>query len=99
MCDVFISSPVRLSVNRQSVLQKTIQFSLSISTQFVAETVCHGAEKTISLEKVAIMAGSSSQLGSCQTSDLKIGTPVAALPGQWCYKVCAGTGWPSVSIR
>ena len=24
--------------------------------------------------------------------------PVATLPGAWCYRVSAGTGWPSVSI-
>ena len=23
----------------------------------------------------------------------KIGTPVATLPGTWCYRVSAGTGW------
>ena len=32
------------------------------------------------------------------TSDLKIGTAVATLPGTWCYRVSAGTGQPSVSI-
>ena len=36
--------------------------------------------------------------GSSHTSDLKIGTPVAALPGAWCYRVSAGTGRPGVSI-
>ena len=36
--------------------------------------------------------------GSSQTSDSKIGTPVATLPGAWCYRVSAGTGWPGVSI-
>ena len=35
---------------------------------------------------------------SSHTSDLKIGTPVATLPGAWCYRVSAGTGRPSVSI-
>ena len=35
---------------------------------------------------------------SSHTSDLKIGTPVATLPGAWCYRVSAGTGWPSVSV-
>ena len=29
---------------------------------------------------------------SSHTSDLKIGTPVANLPGAWCYRVSAGTG-------
>ena len=29
---------------------------------------------------------------SSHTSDLKIGTPVATLPGTWCYRVSAGTG-------
>ena len=32
------------------------------------------------------------------TSDLKISTPVANLPGTWLYKVSAGTGRPGVSI-
>ena len=36
--------------------------------------------------------------GSSHTSDLKIGTPVATLPGAWHYGVSAGTGWPGVSI-
>ena len=36
--------------------------------------------------------------GSCHTSDLKVGTPVAALPGAWCNRASAGTGWPGVSI-
>ena len=36
--------------------------------------------------------------GSSHTSDLKIGTPVASLPGAWHYRVRAGTGWPGVSI-
>ena len=36
--------------------------------------------------------------GSSHTSDLKIGTPVATLPGAWHYRVSAGTGWPGVSI-
>ena len=36
--------------------------------------------------------------GSSHNSDLNIGTPVATLPGAWCYRVSAGTGWPGVSI-
>ena len=36
--------------------------------------------------------------GSSHTSDLKIGTPVATLPGAWHYRVSAGTGQPGVSI-
>ena len=36
--------------------------------------------------------------GSGHTGDLKIGTPVAALPGAWRYRVCTGTGFPGVSI-
>ena len=32
------------------------------------------------------------------TSDFKIGTPVATLPGAWHYRVSAGTGRPGVSI-
>ena len=36
--------------------------------------------------------------GSSHTSDLKIGTPVATLPGAWRYRVSAWTGWPGVSV-
>ena len=35
---------------------------------------------------------------SSHTSDLKIGTAVATLPGAWHYRVSAGTGQPGVSI-
>ena len=37
-------------------------------------------------------------LGSSHTSDSKIGTPVATLPGAWCSRVSAGTGRPGVRI-
>ena len=37
--------------------------------------------------------------GSSHTSDLKMGTPVASLPGAWHYRVSAGTGRPGVSIQ
>ena len=36
--------------------------------------------------------------GSSHTSDSKLGTPVATLPGAWCYRVSVGTGRPGVSI-
>ena len=36
--------------------------------------------------------------GSSHTSDSKIGTPVATLPGAWRYRVSTGTGRPGVSI-
>ena len=36
--------------------------------------------------------------GSSHTSDLKIGTPLATLPGAWRYRDSAGTGWSGVSI-
>ena len=35
---------------------------------------------------------------SSHTSDSKIGTPVATLPGAWRYRVSAGTGWAGVSM-
>ena len=35
---------------------------------------------------------------SSHTSDLKIGTPVATLPGAGRYRVSAVTGWLGVSI-
>ena len=34
--------------------------------------------------------------GSSHISDLKLGTPVATLPGTWHYRVSAGTGRPRV---
>ena len=40
--------------------------------------------------------GSFSRSG--HTSDFKIGTPVATLPGTWRHRVSAGTGWTGVSI-
>ena len=36
--------------------------------------------------------------GSSHTRDLKLGTPVATLPGAWHYRVSTGTGRPGVSI-
>ena len=36
--------------------------------------------------------------GSSHTSDVKIDTLVATLPGAWRYRISAGTGWPGVSI-
>ena len=36
--------------------------------------------------------------GSSHTSDFKIATPVATLPGAWRNRVSTGTGWPGVSI-
>ena len=36
--------------------------------------------------------------GLSHTSDLKIGTPLATLPGTWRYRVGTGTGQPGVSI-
>ena len=36
--------------------------------------------------------------GSSHTSDSKIGTPVAPLPGALSYRVSSGTGRPGVSI-
>ena len=36
--------------------------------------------------------------GSSHTSDFKIGTQVATLPGAWRYRVSTGTGRPGVSI-
>ena len=36
---------------------------------------------------------------SCLTSDLKIGTLMAVLPGGWHYRVSSRTGWPNVSVH
>ena len=46
----------------------------------------------------SILACAGIFLGSSHTNDFKIGTPVATLPGAWCLRVSAGTGWPCVSI-
>ena len=50
------------------------------------------------LVSVSNPAGGGIFSGSSHTSDLKIGTPVATLPGAWRYGVSTGTGRPSVSI-
>ena len=42
--------------------------------------------------------GFKSRLGLSHTSDLKIGTLVATLPGTWHYRVSTGTGQTGVSI-
>ena len=36
--------------------------------------------------------------GSSHTSDLKIGTPVATLPGAWRHRVSTRTGWSGVRL-
>ena len=36
--------------------------------------------------------------GSSHTSDFRIGTSLATLPGAWRHRVSAGTGWTGVSI-
>ena len=36
--------------------------------------------------------------GSSHTSDLKIGAPVATLPGTWHCRVSAGTGCPGACV-
>ena len=36
---------------------------------------------------------------SSHTSDFNMGTPVAALPGAWCYRVSAGTSRPVVGVQ
>ena len=36
--------------------------------------------------------------GSSHTSDFKVGTPVATLPGAWRYRVSTGAGRPGVRI-
>ena len=36
--------------------------------------------------------------GSSHTSDFKIGTPVATLPGAWRHRISSGTGWHGVNI-
>ena len=36
--------------------------------------------------------------GLSHTSDLKIGTPVATLPGAWSYRISTRTGQPGVCI-
>ena len=35
---------------------------------------------------------------SRHTGDLKVGTPLAALPGAWRCRVSGGTGWSGVSV-
>ena len=36
--------------------------------------------------------------GLSHTNDLKFDIPLATLPGGWCYRVSAGTGWPGPGV-
>ena len=73
-----------------------------------AQTSVHAANRLASLVVKASASGAEDPgfesrlrrdfFGPSYTSDLKIGTPVATLPGAWHCRVSAGTGRPGVSI-
>ena len=48
--------------------------------------------------RAADLGSNPAQPLSSHTSDFKICTPEATLPGVWLHRFSAGTGWPGVSI-
>ena len=50
----------------------------------------------LSIQRLHSCCGPLTGLG--RTRDFNICTPVASLPGAWCYRVSTGTGWPGVSV-
>ena len=70
----------------------------------VCARACVQTRNWLCLQLLLLTTGFESRLrrdfpGSSHTSDLKIGTPVATLPGAWRYRVSAGTGWFGVSMQ
>ena len=65
---------------------------------FCCEVILHGARLESRRSRVRIpLAPGFFRVESYQWL-IKIGTPVATLPGAWCYRVSARTGRPGVSI-
>ena len=75
---------------------KQYQHSFFIQDRLVGLVVRHPPRERKILALNPVCTGIFS--GSSHTSDSKIGTPVATLPGTWRYRVSAGIGRPSVSI-
>ena len=70
--------------------------SMMLFTRFVGLVVKAPASRTADPGFVSRLHREFSGLNF--TSDLRIGTSVATLPGAWRYRVSAGAGWPGVSI-
>ena len=92
-------SPARtLTWRRRSRVQPTCNISgaYHVQDRLVGQVVrCPPRERKIPGSNPA---GAGIFSGSGHTSDFKIGTPVATLPGAWRYRVSTGTGRPGVSI-
>ena len=73
----------------------TTTYSSSSSTASLA--LWHGVRLESGRSRVRIPLAPGYFSGSSHTSDFKIGTPVATLPGAGRYRVSAGTGRPGVS--
>ena len=74
--------------------------SSSVFLQFLLPLWCRGkmsAWRVVDLGLIRTFTMDFFSMSS-HTSDWKIGTLVATLPGAWCYRIITGTGWPGVSV-
>ena len=102
---LFVSAMLSLLLVRTIVKKKT-ESAVSVTFAFSTGASLHRPPRRPSGKASASRSegpGFESRLcrdfsGSSHTSDLKIGTPVATLPGAWRYRVSTGTGRPGVSI-
>ena len=89
-----LSLPLSLSLSLSSL-------SLSLSLSLSHSTPCWARGQGVRLGSEDPWFESRLRrdfFGSSHTSDFKIGTPVATLPGAFQYRVSTGTGRPGVSI-
>ena len=75
-----------------------LDISIKYGTLLSAWPLCWPSGKGVRLESDRPWARIPLAPRLSHSSDLKIGTPVATLPGAWRYRVSAGTGWPDVSV-
>ena len=74
------------------------RFSRSHQTDRLVGLVVKAVRLESGRSRVRIPLATGFFSGWNHTSDLKIGTPVATLPGAWRHRVSTGTGGPGVSI-
>ena len=101
-------------VNDNGTIKLLLQVKIIVPIMLITKQMCHVCRRKKQIYKGIAKnhvildfnpppnrpnpAGAGIFSGSSHTSDLKIGTPVATLPGAWRYRVSAGTGRPGVSI-
>ena len=91
---MFLSLPASLSICLSVCLPACLPVCLSVSHRLVGLVVRRPPRERNIPGLNPVCAGIF--FGSSHTSDLKIGTPVATLPGAWRYRVSTGTGRPGV---